>query len=109
MESSGKHVTEWLCAKQLGHISDRLHVFVLQRVHTAIFFSAHASCSRTVFTLCLLSCSLKLQLVLICHFGVQVELLSEAVATKAFDAGWQKLSTDAVPEPDANQLFVLPG
>jgi hypothetical protein len=40
---------------------------------------------------------------------VQVELFSEAVAGKAINAGWQSLSKHVLPEPDANQLFAMPG
>ncbi len=39
---------------------------------------------------------------------MQVELFSEAVAGKAINAGWQSLSKDELPEPDANQLFAMP-
>ncbi|DBB17927.1 TPA: Dynein assembly factor 3, axonemal [Trebouxia sp. C0006] len=39
----------------------------------------------------------------------QVELFSEAVAGKAMNAGWQSLTKDELPEPDANQLFAMPG
>ena len=41
--------------------------------------------------------------------GMQVELFAEAVAGKAINAGWQSLSKDVLPEPDANQLFAMPG
>jgi len=40
---------------------------------------------------------------------MQVELFSEAVAGKAINAGWQSLSKDVLPEPDANKLFAMPG
>ncbi|DBA71332.1 TPA: Dynein assembly factor 3, axonemal [Trebouxia sp. C0005] len=39
----------------------------------------------------------------------QVELFAEAVAGKAINAGWQSLSKDVLLEPDANQLFAMPG
>lgn len=41
--------------------------------------------------------------------GMQVELFAEAVAGKAINAGWQSLSKDVLLEPDANQLFAMPG
>ncbi|KAL0034805.1 hypothetical protein WJX77_007961 [Trebouxia sp. C0004] len=39
----------------------------------------------------------------------QVELFAEAIAGKANNAGWQGIGKDVLNEPDANQLFVIPG
>ena len=50
-----------------------------------------------------------LELTMIYDAYLQVELFSEAVAGKAMNAGWQSLTKDELPEPDANQLFAMPG
>jgi len=64
------------------------------------------SCIQSSLLLRLDKCMLRF---LMGDTDMQVELFSEAVAGKAINAGWQSLSKDVLPEPDANKLFAMPG